>query len=94
MQHVGFERLEWDVSAEKQEVLFYSKDGIVNLLIYTKKVRWTASKTSHWCYDSLSLFLSLAMQAALIYSIVSRMMEQYLELSHASTSVSIASAAT
>ena len=34
---LGFAGLEWDASAEKQELVIYRKDKTLNLLIHTKK---------------------------------------------------------
>ena len=39
LQSLGFEGLEWDVSAEKHELVLYRKDHSIRLLIHCKKVQ-------------------------------------------------------
>jgi len=59
LQSLGFEGLEWDVSAEKHELVLYRKDRSVRLLIHCKKAvlvhsvatrmveQYTALESSH-----------------------------------------------
>ena len=38
MESVRFESVEWDVSADKHQVVVYRKDCSLHILIHTKKV--------------------------------------------------------
>jgi hypothetical protein len=72
MQSLEFGSVEWDVSSEKQQLVIYRRDRSLHLLIHTKKVRPTEFTKAYWS----ATFSHTCMQAALIYSLVTRLLEQ------------------